>query len=125
MKNKKLIFGVLFAGVLAVNTLVLSTTNNNDLQLNSLFTLASAQAEDGEDGEGYNPDQYYEGYYNETKVIYNFNGDISATLGSGVKLPVGVTIENGASGQICYCEDTILYWKKCYKDLLGWTPFTN
>ncbi len=51
MKNKKLIFGVLFAGVLAVNTLVLSTNNNNDLQLNSLFTLASAQAEDGEEGE--------------------------------------------------------------------------
>ena len=51
MKNKKLIFAVLFAGVLALNTLVLSTNNNNDIQLNSLFTLASAQAEDGEDGE--------------------------------------------------------------------------
>ena len=30
---------------------MLSTNNNNDLQLNSLFTLASAQAEDGEEGE--------------------------------------------------------------------------
>ena len=49
MKNKKLIFAVLFAGILALNTLVLSTTNNNDIQLNSLFTLASAQAQEGEE----------------------------------------------------------------------------
>jgi len=56
MKNKKLIFSVLVAGILVLNTFFLSSLNNNEFQ----YTLASAQAyiwngtESGEEGESGN-----------------------------------------------------------------------
>lgn len=56
MKNKKIIFSVLVAGILVLNTFFLSSLNNNEFQ----YTLASAQAyiwngtESGEEGESGN-----------------------------------------------------------------------
>lgn len=51
MKNKKLIFSVLFTGILLLNTFLFTDINENRLQLNSLFTLATAQTENVENGE--------------------------------------------------------------------------
>ncbi len=104
MKNKKLIFGVLFAGVLALNTLVLSTTNNNDLQLNSLFTLASAQAgEDGEDGEG-NGYQWEQDWYKSSGNCF----DYTCILGMEIEKICQCSTEQGMcfSSSINDCYDT-------------------
>lgn len=49
--NKKIIFSVLFTGVLFLNTFLFTNINENRLQLNSLFTLATAQTENVENGE--------------------------------------------------------------------------
>lgn len=51
MKNKKLIFSVIFVGILFLNTFLFTNINENKLQLNSLFTLATAQTENVENGE--------------------------------------------------------------------------
>ncbi|MBN2648670.1 MAG: hypothetical protein JXR50_02905 [Prolixibacteraceae bacterium] len=51
MKNKKLIFSVLFTGILFLNTFFLTGINESKLQLNSLFTLATAQYENVENVE--------------------------------------------------------------------------
>lgn len=48
MKNKKLIFCVLFTGILVLNTFLFTNINENKLHLNSLFTLVTAQSEGGE-----------------------------------------------------------------------------
>ncbi|NLU38176.1 MAG: hypothetical protein GXX78_04725 [Bacteroidales bacterium] len=103
MKNKKLIFAVLFAGILALNTLVLSTTNNNDLQLNSLFTLASAQAEDGEDGENSNSPYNCIGKITEERTIYN-EGNYS-----GADCCIAYNYKCDGSNGPC-CEG----WVKCW-----------
>lgn len=54
MKNKKLIFSVLFTGILFLNTFLFTNINENKLLLNSLFTLATAQTENVENVENSN-----------------------------------------------------------------------
>lgn len=51
MKNKKLFFSVIFTGILFLNTFLFTNINESKLLLNSLFTLATAQTENVENGE--------------------------------------------------------------------------
>lgn len=43
-------------------------------------------------------------------------------LGSG-KLPVGVTVNIGASGSLTYCESAFLWYGKCCENLNGFSSF--
>ena len=82
---------------------------------------------DGETGGGCtcpnNPGTYYKGYKNKTKIIYEFSGSIGSYIGGGI-IPLNLNIASGASGSLTYCKSVIWWWKKCYKALNGWVPFS-
>ena len=84
---------------------------------------------DGENGGGCtcpnNPGTYYKGYHNHTKIIRNFNGDISSYMRGRFIVSAGLSITVGASGSLTYCRRSffLFFWQKCYKNLNGWVPF--
>ena len=67
----------------------------------------------------------YRGYHNHTKIIRNFRGSIYFYVRRGSILPTaGLRITVGASGSLTYYKSVIWWWKKCYKGLNGWVPFS-
>jgi hypothetical protein len=114
MKRKiiKIFVGVFFIGALLFNISLNANIDKSNLQLSDLTRITFANAEN-----------VYEGYYNKTIVIYNYSGDLSVYVGSG-KLPVGLTVNLGASGSLTYCESSTWWWKKCYESLNGFDSFS-
>ena len=107
----------------------------------TLESLAHGQSEtngetgggtDGETGGGgttgctcpNNPGTYYKSYKNKTKVIRNFSGSISFYMRGPFIVPAGLSITVGSSGYLTYCKSVFWWWKKCYKALNGWVPFS-
>jgi len=113
----KILIGFSFIGLLFLNISLDLSENGTKVKLTDLAQIALANGESG-GGSG----TYYGGYYNNTIVIYNYSGDLGVYLGSG-KIPVGLTINIGASGSLTYCESSFWWWKKCYENLNGFTPF--
>ena len=141
--NKKLALQVAtFAALFGLMTFFMDMMEETEKQVTYSVTLESllhAQSEtngengggttDGETGGGCtcpnNPGTYYEGYKNKTKIIRNFNGDISSYMRGRFIVSAGLSITVGASGRLTYCKSVFWWWKKCYKELNGWLPFNN
>lgn len=127
MKNKKLIFSVLFTGILVLNTFLFTNINENKLQLNSLFTLATAQTEmiciEGECGYLL-PEASITcdaPRYGKCNALFSYDVDANAPFGLRTQ-PVWYFCNfTGKQAHECtYWEETIIQGMSCFFYMMQW-----
>ena len=89
-------------------------TNRLQLLLSNVEALASGEETTSE---------YFPSYINKNKRIRNYQGNFSLEVDADGIAP-GVSITINASGNLNYCKHTRNQNDKCYKSMLGFTPFT-